>query len=302
MIPGNDFDDDWDLPSSSSDQWPPTENSSLDDSTKKVNLKFKVNSKVVINSIAAVLVFIMALVLLPNLGKEDRTVQSEVLKPNTSSSRTSTYVDLYSQPKLLQLFIDNALASSVTIFCGNSSGSGWAIDLSDDNSTSRDDSYPTEIVTNHHVIDGCESGSVSIVPMGTKENFDAYVYSYDQGNDLAVLMTSRYLAPFATVQPGSEAKVGQWVMAVGSPGAGDTTLDGSVTRGSVTNLRDGFIITDATINPGNSGGPLLNAAGQVIAVVSAKIVDEKIDSIGLARDVALICVQLSSCSKKRLLK
>jgi serine protease Do len=91
-------------------------------------------------------------------------------------------------------------------------------------------------------------------------------------------------------------------MAVGSPGAGDTTLDGSITTGAVTNLKEGVVITDTTINPGNSGGPLLNAAGQVIAVVSAKIVDERVDSIGIARDVSLICEQLNGCTDKQLLK
>ena len=185
----------------------------------------------------------------------------------------SVTVDLYSQPKLLQLFIDNALASSVTVFCSNGSGSAWAIDLTDDMATSRDDAYPTELVTNHHVIEGCESSGVTIVPMGTQDKYDAYVYSYDQTNDLAILMTSRYLPPLATVQPGNEAKVGQWVMAVGSPGVGSTTLDGTITKGTITNLREDYVITDTTINPGNSGGPLLNAAGEVIAVVSAKIVD-----------------------------
>jgi serine protease Do len=138
--------------------------------------------------------------------------------------------------------------------------------------------------------------------MGTKAEYQATVYSYDRVNDLAILITDKYLPPLPTIQPGNEAHVGQWVMAVGSPGAGNTTLDGSITTGTITNIQEGVVITDTTINPGNSGGPLLNAAGQVIAVVSAKIVDAKIDSIGIARDVALICDQLDGCSKKRLLR
>ena len=115
-------------------------------------------------------------------------------------------------------------------------------------------------------------------------------------------MTDLPLAPFATIQPGNEALVGQWVMAVGSPGTEALNLDGSITTGKITNLQEGEVVTDTTINPGNSGGPLLNAAGQVIAVVTSKIVRERFDSIGFAKNVSLICEQLDGCTKKRLLK
>lgn len=268
------------------------------ESSKSLNLKF--NPKIAGIIGAAVIGIVVLASVLPRIGGGGDAKPTP--SPSTSSTASAVVVDLYAQPKMLQSFIDNALASAVTIYCGNYSGSGWAIDLTDDLGTTKDDRYPTEIITNNHVIEGCESSGVTIVPMGTKEQYDASVYSYDPGNDLAILMTDKYLPPLSTVQPGNEAKVGQWVMAVGSPGAGDTTLDGSITTGAVTNLKEGVVITDTTINPGNSGGPLLNAAGQVIAVVSAKIVDEKIDSIGIARDVALICEQLNGCTDKQLLK
>jgi len=269
------------------------------ESPKSLNLKFKFNPKIAgIVGAGVVGIAILASVL-PGLGGGDA---KPTPTPSASSTTSAVVVDLYAQPKMLQSFIDNALASAVTIYCGNYSGSGWAIDLTDDPSTSKDDGYTTEIVTNHHVIEGCESSGITFVPMGTKDEYDARVYTYDRGNDLAILITDKYLPPLATVQPGNEAKVGQWVMAVGSPGAGDTTLDGSITTGAVTNLKEGVVITDTTINPGNSGGPLLNAAGQVIAVVSAKIVDERVDSIGIARDVSLICEQLNGCTDKQLLK
>jgi serine protease Do len=203
---------------------------------------------------------------------------------------------------MLQSFIDNSLASAVTIFCGNGSGSGWAIDLSDDPSTNRDDLYTTEIVTNNHVIEGCESSGVTISLMGDKVTYEAYVYTYDPGNDLAILITDKFIPPFVTLQPGYEPKVGQWVLAVGSPGAGGTTLDGSITTGAVTNLRDGIIITDTTINPGNSGGPLLNSAGQVVGVVTAKVIQDRVEGIGIVQDVKRICDQLDGCTKKQILK
>ena len=291
--------DEWDEPSN---EWDDSNQPEKNNSGKKLNLKFKLNSKS-ISIFAGLIVFIIVLAISSSVFLKNDSPKVKPSPTASSSSMSNTIaVDLYSQPKLLQLFIDNALASSVTIFCGNYSGSGWSIDLSDDYSSTKDDSYPTEILTNQHVIDGCETGGLTIIPMGTNEKYDAYVYSYDRSNDLAILMTSKYLTPLATVQPDNEAKVGQWVMAIGSPGAGNTTLDGSVTTGTITNLKDDYVITDTTINPGNSGGPLLNAAGQVVAVVSAKVVDTGVENIGIARNVSLVCRQLNGCSTKRLLK
>jgi serine protease Do len=94
-------------------------------------------------------------------------------------------------------------------------------------------------------------------------------------------------------------------MAVGSPGADfvfGSTLKGSVTTGTVTNLKDGYIITDTTINPGNSGGPLLNSAGQVVGVVTAKVVSERVDGVGIVQDVNMLKVQLDDYAKKQKLK
>ena len=297
----DDSDDDWAKSEfvSNPESW---ESGEDDEPHKSLKLNFKINPKIAaITAAALVGIGILAFTVPHLIGNRGLSERSE---PSVSASPAATFetVDLYAQPKLLQSFIDNALASSVTIYCGNYSGSGWAIDLSDDSSVSSDDAYPTEIITNNHVIEGCETSGVTIVPMGKKDEYKAAVYSYDVNNDLAILITDHLLSPLATIQPGNEVHVGQWVMAVGSPGAGDTTLDGSITTGTITNIKEGVIITDTTINPGNSGGPLLNAAGQVIAVVSAKIVQEKVDSIGIARDVSLICEQLSGCTKKRLQK
>ena len=270
--------------------------------SRSPKFNFKLNPKIMAFTAAGVIGILLVISVLPRLLGGENSTNLNLKNPSASPTASVAVVDLYAQPKLLQSFIDNALASAVTIYCGNYSGSGWAIDLSDDSSTTVDDAYPTEIITNNHVIEGCEKSGVSIVPMGTSTEYDAFVYSFDSYNDLAILITNKSLNPFSTIQPGNEAHVGQWVMAVGSPGAGDTTLDGSITTGTITNIKEGVIITDTTINPGNSGGPLINAAGEVVAVVSAKIVDAKIDSIGIARNVNLICEQLAGCTKKRLLK
>ena len=288
----------WDLPE---DSYKQTE-------SKAINFHF--NPKIMGIFIGAIALLIVIANVVPKLfdnknNKVSQVANSASSTPSASPSNEnsgSTNVDLYTQPKSLQSFIDNGLASVVTIFCDPYSGSGWAIDLSDDASSSVDDKYPTEIITNNHVIEGCETSGVYFKMSDSEATYPAYVYSYDRSNDLAILITSKYLPPLPTVTSENKPRVGNWVMAIGSPGAGNTTLEGSVTTGHITNFKDGFVITDTTINPGNSGGPLLNSAGQVIAVVTKKIVDAKINNIGFAQDVARLCDMLNNCTKKQILK
>jgi serine protease Do len=302
----NVFDEDdtpWGEPETKS-MWDLDEDDDLQEESRSLKFNFKLNPKIAAISVASVIGIAVLGSVVPGLlsGSEEPTPEPTAVQ--TSAAPVSADVDLYSKPALLQSFIDNALASSVSVNCANGSGSGWAIDLTDDASTNRDDLYPTEIVTNHHVIDGCE-GSLTVTVMGDDVQHDAYVYSYDEANDLAILMTDHFIPAFATLQAGYEARVGHWVMAVGSPGADfvfGSTLKGSVTTGTVTNLKDGYIITDTTINPGNSGGPLLNSSGQVVGVVTAKVVSERVDGVGIVQDVNMLKVQLDDYAKKQILK
>ena len=282
--------------------WDDGDEDNLEKGSRSLKFNFKFNPKIAVISVVSIFGIVALVSVVPGLfngGGEPKPASTA--SESTAPAKPIT-VDLYAQPKMLQSFIDNSLASSVTIFCANGSGSGWAIDLSDDSSTNRDDLYTTEIITNNHVIEGCESSGVTINITGDEVSYEAYVYTYDPENDLAILITDKFIPAFNTLQPGYEARIGQWVLAVGSPGAGDTTLDGSITTGTITNLRDGFIITDTTINPGNSGGPLINSAGQVVGVVTAKVVQDRVDGIGIVQDVKRICDQLDACTKKQILK
>jgi S1-C subfamily serine protease len=307
----NSYDDSenpWDEDNSAS-MWDSDDSDDLKDDSKSINLNLNINPKFAVKKVvaavgAAALTAAVGAVLSGLFGGDDEQVaQPQVVA--SSQPVESTNVDLYKQPAMLQSVIDNSLASAVTIECDYSAqyystGSGWVIDLSDDPSTSDDDKYTTEIVTNHHVIDGCENTSVTIKPVGTALAYAGYVYSYDTEHDLAVVITDQYLPPLFTVKPDNSAKKGHWVMVVGSPAAGDGVLEGSATFGSITNFVDDSIVTDATINPGNSGGPLINAAGQVIAVVSAKFNDT--ESMGIARELKYLCKQLDDCRSKEILK
>jgi serine protease Do len=282
--------------------WDQDDNENLQEENKSLKFNFKLNPKIAAASVASIIGIAILASVVPGLLSGNSEPTPEATPVQSSAAPVPEGVDLYSKPTMLQSFIDNSLASAVTIYCANGSGSGWAIDLTDDSSTSRDDLYATEIVTNNHVIEGCETSGVTFTLMGSEVSYEAYVYTYDPTNDLAILITDKYIPAFATLQPGFEPRVGQWVMAVGSPGAGSTTLDGSITTGTVTNLKDGFIITDTTINPGNSGGPLLNSFGQVIGVVTAKIQSDRVDGIGIVQDVKKLCEQLNGCTKKQILK
>jgi S1-C subfamily serine protease len=115
-------------------------------------------------------------------------------------------------------------------------------------------------------------------------------------------MTDVFMPALPTVQEGNEPKRNHWVMVVGSPGVGSDVNKNAPSRGFISNISANNITTDATINPGNSGGPMVNSSGQVVAIVTAKWVEEGVDGIGIARLFELICIQLDGCTKKQILK
>jgi serine protease Do len=131
------------------------------------------------------------------------------------------------------------------------------------------------ILTNDHVIDGATRIQVAVDGDPTK--YTGKVIGFDKQTDLAVVKidTSRLL-PTARLGNSDGTKVGDWVLAFGSP----FSLNGTVTAGIVSakdrpgteigssQFQD-FIQTDAAINPGNSGGPLVNLAGEVIGINTA---------------------------------
>jgi len=159
----NDFDENennWDEPKAKS-MWDDGEEDSFQDETKSLKFNFRLNPKIAAISAVSILSLIAVISIVPGLFSGDGEPKPVPTTAESSAPAVPVDVDLYAQPKMLQSFIDNSLASAVTVFCGSGVGSGWAIDLSDDSSTNRDDLYATEIVTNHHVIEGCETSGVS---------------------------------------------------------------------------------------------------------------------------------------------
>ena len=123
------------------------------------------------------------------------------------------------------------------------------------------------VMTNAHVVDGADD---VIVTLTDKREFKARIIGADKRTDVAVVKIEATGLPFVKIGDVNRLKVGEWVMAIGSPFG----LENSVTAGIVSaKARDTgdylpFIQTDVAINPGNSGGPLINLRGEVVGINS----------------------------------
>lgn len=132
------------------------------------------------------------------------------------------------------------------------------------------------VVTNNHVVSPDERATLEEVtvtlPDGTE--YEAELIGTDPQSDLAVLKINRSEAfPFVRFGNSSEARVGDWVIAIGNPfGLGGTVTSGivsSVLRNVGSGAYDRYLQTDAAINRGNSGGPLFDMQGNVIGINNA---------------------------------
>ncbi len=123
------------------------------------------------------------------------------------------------------------------------------------------------VMTNAHVVDGAEE---VLVTLTDKREFKARIVGADKRTDVAVVKIEATGLPAVKLGDVGKLKVGEWVMAIGSPFG----LENSVTAGIVSaKQRDTgdylpFIQTDVAINPGNSGGPLINLRGEVVGINS----------------------------------
>ncbi len=132
------------------------------------------------------------------------------------------------------------------------------------------------ILTNNHVVENARDGAIEVT-FADGTVLPAEVVGLDPQTDLAVVKVSnRQVTPVA-IGSSEDLKVGQWVMAIGSPfGLQQTVTAGIISATHRTtvgilgqNGYEDFIQTDAAINPGNSGGPLVDIQGRVIGINSA---------------------------------
>jgi len=161
-------------------------------------------------------------------------------------------------------------------FTQEGAGSGWVID---------EDGI---IVTNNHVVENAQSISVTMDD-GTTYAVDINNVFTDSLNDLAILKIDAQNLPALKIGDSSKLRVGDWVVAIGNAlGQGIRATEGIISRQGVSipvergqTLYD-LIETTAAINPGNSGGPLVNLAGEVVGITSAKIAAVGVEGMGYA--------------------
>src|SRR5882724_4060846 len=131
------------------------------------------------------------------------------------------------------------------------------------------------LLTNHHVVQGQERVRVRLQ---TGSELSGRVVGTDPWSDIAVVQAESSGLPFARLGDSARLRVGQLVVAIGSPLGFESTVTAGVisavsrTLRSITgHLVDNVIQTDAALNPGNSGGPLVDSRGQVIGINTAII-------------------------------
>lgn len=140
---------------------------------------------------------------------------------------------------------------------GGGFGSGFIIS---------DDGY---VITNAHVVD---NASEIRIGLNDRREFQAELIGSDPASDIALLKVDVDGLPVVEIGDSEDLKVGEWVLAIGSPFGFEHTATQGIVSALARSLPDDtyvpFIQTDVAVNPGNSGGPLFNTDGQVVGVNS----------------------------------
>jgi serine protease Do len=175
----------------------------------------------------------------------------EVVRPSARSGRSNPQLpDLFRQFEPPQEFTQTSLGSGIIV-----DSRGY-------------------IITNNHVVQGATKIKVSVKD---GKEYNAKVIAGDDYSDIAVIkIESEKPLPAATIGDAKSMKVGDWVIAIGSPfGLEQTVTAGIISatgrtfaEGTTQMLFNDYLQTDASINPGNSGGPLVNLNGEVIGINS----------------------------------
>ncbi|MBC7704797.1 MAG: DegQ family serine endoprotease [Rhodoferax sp.] len=125
------------------------------------------------------------------------------------------------------------------------------------------------ILTNAHVV---RDAKQVVVKLTDRREFTAKVLGADPKTDVAVLKIDAKDLPTVTLGKTSDLRVGEWVLAIGSPFGFENTVTAGIVSAKGRSLPDDsavpFIQTDVPVNPGNSGGPLFNTRGEVIGINS----------------------------------
>ena len=206
----------------------------------------------------------------------------------------------------LKAAVEKAYNGSVMIKTFNNtrakgSGSGFIYKI-DDNSA--------YILTNHHVVDG---GNKWTVITSTDEEIEGKVLGSDEYLDIAVIKVSKksYMEAIKIVDSDKKMDLGDTVFTIGAPVGYE--YRGTVTNGIISGLnrlvevsignsnQENYVMeviqTNTAVNPGNSGGPLLNANGEVVGIISMKLVENSIEGMGFAIPINYAMSHVSKLEK-----
>jgi serine protease Do len=123
------------------------------------------------------------------------------------------------------------------------------------------------IMTNAHVVQGADE---IIVTLPDRREFRAKLIGADRRTDVAIVKIDASALPFVKIGDPQRLRVGQWVVAIGSPFGLDNTVTAGIVSAKARETGEylPFIQTDVAVNPGNSGGPLINMQGEVVGINS----------------------------------
>ena len=123
------------------------------------------------------------------------------------------------------------------------------------------------LMTNAHVVEGADEVTVTLTD---KREFKAKIIGSDQRTDVALLKIEATGLPFVRIGDVNRMKVGEWVIAIGSPFGLESTVTAGIISAKQRETGDylQLLQTDVAINPGNSGGPLINMRGEVVGINS----------------------------------
>ncbi len=125
------------------------------------------------------------------------------------------------------------------------------------------------VLTNHHVVAGADE---VIVRLSNRKSYEAKIVGSDEASDIALLKIDATDLPVVRIGNSKNLKIGEWVLAIGSPFGFEATVTAGIVSAKGRSLPSEnyvpYIQTDVAINPGNSGGPLFNLQGEVVGINS----------------------------------
>ena len=239
--------------------------------TKQVFMVIGLIVLVALVSVASCAAYLAAIGFLPSSSDGNYKI-NQISSQTTSVS--SSAAGALSTPDVIQKVLPSVVGVTTASYAGEGTGSGIIFSQ---------DGY---IVTNQHVINDAQAIKITT---SDGQEYEASLVGQDEKTDLAVVKINANNLSAAEIGDSDELVQGETVLVLGNP-LGET-LSGSTTQGIVSALGreievEGRIMhylqTDAAVNPGNSGGPLVNQAGLVVGVTSAKISSAYTEGLGFA--------------------